>query len=924
MTFLACFSILLLRLASCRSSNVPGEPDNGMSAVIADSTERQQILNEYQQLSKFFCDFGSGDSINLCSWTLEPLVHPTIRWKAGQGTFSHWSGGPSKDHTTNSQIGGFAYFETSYKKPSKRHRSLSGIKTWILNRTLTTDAAMQVEQRLQPLYDRIDILNTKFEVINQRISIKLTNKLNLLQNQPLVNQAQNLYWQVAKDVAVPSKATLLSPIIPATRPQGVCFQFFFSIFGLSAEKLRLTIVEPSSGRKRLLWESKLESIEDWVKTEVSYAHPTEHRLILEAFAKNDTQSIEREYRGYIAIDDIKFVPQGFDDSCHGHCTFDGGLCGWRNEPDSDNFDWKLAKGSASLYTGPSQDFNSFTKDLPPGNFLFADSMHPLRFGDKALLVSPPFPPTSRTKGFCMKFAYHMYGEGIGNLSVLLRPHLSNQDILIWKVSGERGNSWQSAQVPLYSDEPFTLLFESTVGATPLGGIAVDAVHFYEEFCPTNPSFASMRLGDCTFEESLCNWNNLQVEDEFDWVRIPHTVSGGVSRRSSEVNLRQQPFRNDTKNFAYYLTLNGDMLRPDKEGLSARIQSPVFPANSFQCMTFHYLMYQNTSLRKALEPALGGLRIYLQEIEANGRPTTDHLIFRLNNHQSNKWRRARIPIQVLDPINRKITPPEKAYHLMIEGIWANARSGIIGVDDISFASGDCDMTPSYAEAKKSECTFDKTLCGWTPYNPPISAIDWISWEHITASSTSPSQIFLRDHTFNVPIGYVSFTSTGNRVKNQKAALLSPIMSLRDDELLLLRMKRQLHISSTKKSSVNNSSVSLTTKCMGFWFRSFPGSENLPSPKSLSIFQAVLLPKLDVYDAKSILLWKITDKQLSPQEWTFGQVDFPIELNYRLVFKSEASDGGFAIDDVSFYDGQCQTRPFTASVQPSEKHINFGGV
>jgi hypothetical protein len=894
-----------------------------MSSAVGDSFQRNELLKDYQHLSKFFCDFGSGDGINLCSWAIDPLAHPIVKWRVGQGTFSHWSGGPSNDHTTNKSSGGFVYFETSYKKPSRAKRGLVSFKTWILNRTFAADTASHVEQRLQPLYDKIEYLNTKFDVINHKITTKITNKLNLLQGQPIVNQAQRLYWQVAKDVAIPTKATLLSPLIPATRPQGICFQFFYSMYGLSAEKLKLTLLEPHSGRKRLLWESKLESMEEWVKTEISYALPTEHRLIFEGFAKNDSE-VEREYRGYIAIDDVKFVPMGFDYSCHGHCTFDGGFCGWFNDPDSDNFDWKLAKASASLYTGPAQDFNSFAKDLPPGNFIHAESNHPLRFGDRALFISPPFPPTLRNKGLCMKFAYHMYGDGIGNLSVFMRQHISSRDSLIWKVSGDRGNAWQAAQVPLYSDEPFTLVFESTVGATPLGSIAVDAVHFYQEFCATDPSFASTRLGDCTFEESLCNWNNLQFEDEFDWVRVPHSVSvSTTSRKSNEHHLIQQTLvlKNDTKHPGYFLTLNGDMLRPDKEGLTARIQSPIFPANSFQCMTFHYFMYQNSSMRKPFEPALGGLRVYLREIEATGRPTTDHLLFRLNNHQSNKWRRARIPIQVLDPINRKITPPEKPYHLMIEGIWANSQSGIIGVDDVSFTSGDCEMTPSFAEAKRSECTFDKNLCEWTPYKPPISAIEWISWDHISPSSTTESLMFLRDHTFNTPVGYVSFTSDGNRIKNRKAALLSPIMSVRDDELLLLRRKREITLeSSNTTKSVNNS---ITTKCIGFWFRHFPGSENLPSPKSLSIFQAILFPKLDVYDAKSILLWKMTDKQMS-QEWTFGQVDYSNELNYRILFKAEAMDGGFAIDDVSFYDGQCQTRPFTASVHASERHISFGGV
>ena len=60
------------------------------------------------------------------------------------------------------------------------------------------------------------------------------------------------------------------------------------------------------------------------------------QVIFEAIPKDETDQARR-YRGYIALDDVTFKP-GSD--CRGHCTFDAGLCGFRNSNGAD-FDWKV-------------------------------------------------------------------------------------------------------------------------------------------------------------------------------------------------------------------------------------------------------------------------------------------------------------------------------------------------------------------------------------------------------------------------------------------------------------------------------------------------------------------------------------------------------------------------------------------------------
>lgn len=77
-----------------------------------------------------------------------------------------------------------------------------------------------------------------------------------------------------------------------------------------------------------------------------------------------------------------------------------------------------------------------------GHYLYLEASDSQRNkGDDAILVSP----TINSNGpLCMTFYYHMYGSGIGTLQVV-----SNQTA-VWKLSGDQGNRWYKATVPLRS------------------------------------------------------------------------------------------------------------------------------------------------------------------------------------------------------------------------------------------------------------------------------------------------------------------------------------------------------------------------------------------------------------------------------------------------------------------------------------------
>lgn len=188
---------------------------------------------------------------------------------------------------------------------------------------------------------------------------------------------------------------------------------------------------------------------------------------------------------------------------------------------------------------------------------------------------------------------------------------------------------------------------------------------------------------------MCFWNNPLPDshlDDFDWIRQFSYGNFG-------------PRRDHTKKteLGYFMSLNGDNLQPKRGGTYAWLISGEFtpvPGNTPKCMSFYYYMYQRVIDPGG--PSLGGLRIYIRTTDSNNNVILVP-IWRLNNHQSMKWRRARVALVPSggggesssgdgSAVGRK--SPGNPYQVVIEGIWGDARVGSIAIDDINFVDGDC--------------------------------------------------------------------------------------------------------------------------------------------------------------------------------------------------------------------------------------------
>lgn len=80
----------------------------------------------------------------------------------------------------------------------------------------------------------------------------------------------------------------------------------------------------------------------------------------------------------------------------------------------------------------------------------------------------------------------------------------------------------------------------------------------------------------------------------------------------------------------------------------------------------------------LTPLHAGIRVYIRTLSAQGDVILLPM-WRLNNHQSMRWRRA----QVLLNHPALLAQKEAIYQVVVEGVWGDARVGAIALDDITF-------------------------------------------------------------------------------------------------------------------------------------------------------------------------------------------------------------------------------------------------
>ena len=102
---------------------------------------------------------------------------------------------------------------------------------------------------------------------------------------------------------------------------------------------------------------------------------------------------------------------------------------------------------------------------------------------------------------------------------------------MWSLSGDQGNQWMSASVPVNSNSPFSVVFEGVRGSGSQGDIALDDVVYTATPCvlsppnanratvstvtipPVTPKPSPISTFNCNFDANLCGWTQLKGKNK---------------------------------------------------------------------------------------------------------------------------------------------------------------------------------------------------------------------------------------------------------------------------------------------------------------------------------------------------------------------------------------------------------------------------
>ncbi|XP_067933315.1 MAM and LDL-receptor class A domain-containing protein 1-like [Watersipora subatra] len=369
--------------------------------------------------------------------------------------------------------------------------------------------------------------------------------------------------------------------------------------------------------------------------------------------------------------------------CGTDCTFESGLCGWRNSLGLP-VQWDVNKGPTKTQnTGPPSDH---TYKNASGTYLYLETSRTVDKDVPVHLESAMY--VSSTDKCKLTFWYSMYGQRVGSLNVLLKNE-KGELLKLWSRSGNQGEKWQQATVNIGSQLNFALIIEGVHGGHWSGDIGIDDIKFVDcaprnpiVRCDTSTQFAcldktqcikkkyvcdgkttcldgsdeqgcSAGLLDCNFNGGLstCNWQQ-QQDDDADWSAATQAEVMSSMRIAQD---RDQP---GSGKFIY---LNPANLAVSSIARLSTTQS--LPAGFDVCFVRFFYQAQGDKA--------GSLYLYTQSVSNSYR---QEMWSRTTFMTYDSWQYMNVPVGSASPFN-----------LVFEAE-RGANIGIVAIDDISLTPG----------------------------------------------------------------------------------------------------------------------------------------------------------------------------------------------------------------------------------------------
>jgi len=294
-----------------------------------------------------------------------------------------------------------------------------------------------------------------------------------------------------------SEGRLISRVYQASdKGTDGCIKFWYRIHGKDSRAGSLQVFvrrSGDSGRGNQLWATQTTRGDEW--------HPA--TIIVPASLMGvDSETVFQAKSsglgGEISIDEFRLTSGcGNDDGCTFEPDYHGVVqCPWRNTASLvQNAKWISGSGptTASGKTGPTVDHTTGTTE---GGYMYVSSSYSQK-GDKAALGSEfmykPF------DGHCVKFWYHMYGDGQGTLNVWTHEEsLTNPNgeyKKVWSISGNQGNKWNEGRIQISNEQYHRVIIEAEMGVSGSSDVAVDDISFVTSGCETLPPQADKFSAD---------------------------------------------------------------------------------------------------------------------------------------------------------------------------------------------------------------------------------------------------------------------------------------------------------------------------------------------------------------------------------------------------------------------------------------------
>ncbi|XP_030623760.1 MAM domain-containing protein 2 [Chanos chanos] len=269
---------------------------------------------------------------------------------------------------------------------------------------------------------------------------------------------------------------LYGPLLPAK--QKYCLKFYYSLRGFvySNQPLTVYLYDKAGVAYEKVWTQAEKTRNVWIAADVTIQTERSSKVVFVSTCKSFWNC------GSVALDDISMSlgdcgpTEGSALSVPSQCDFEMGFCGYTQDKESDMGDWVLGRGpTPTSFTGPRGDHTSGV-----GNYVYIEASLMLP-GHNARLLSSSLRGSRVAQ--CLRFYYHMYGSGTGQLNVLLRSAQEAKDMLLWTRSGEQGISWLRATINYQHEHQHQIVFEATRGSSVRSDIAIDDIMFLKGACP---------------------------------------------------------------------------------------------------------------------------------------------------------------------------------------------------------------------------------------------------------------------------------------------------------------------------------------------------------------------------------------------------------------------------------------------------------